>query len=329
MKSFSSKSLVVATLLGAAGIAGMMLVHAQETATFTTTSIVPRSWTELRSIESYSDTQLNQLVNALAATPLIWPTNLPNEYMEGYNGIGYWSLAHPNWPPLPSAFGTPFWDLTPRSTSLSTRSLASDSSSNSGFFLLDDVDFPPFPGDGDGGTNVYNPPVFQMALPTTNDLWLEVVSTTNTGASVTANLIIHPPWDKIGGVWDIFAITNLASNTWQWVYRSAAQTNVTLTGLAYPNEFFRAASTNDTDGDSLSDAYEIWVSHTNPYQAETDAYGVSYAWYIENGLDISSALQDPDQDALLNYQEYQYGTKPQVSEGFAVWTTTSSNSSIP
>jgi hypothetical protein len=63
MKKFPTKSLVVAALLGAAGIAGVMLVHAQETTTSTTTSIVPQSPAQLQSIESYSDAQLTQLIN--------------------------------------------------------------------------------------------------------------------------------------------------------------------------------------------------------------------------------------------------------------------------
>jgi len=49
-----------------------------------------------------------------------------------------------------------------------------------------------------------------------------------------------------------------------------------------------------------------------------DTNGVPYQWYFNNGL--SSGQQDPDRDGLLNYQEYLYGTKPAVSEGFAIWT---------
>ena len=263
MKTFPKKPLVIAALLGVASVAGLILAHAQETATSATTSIVPQSPANLRSIESYSDAQLEQLLNLLAATPLIWPTNLP------HNGMGgtYWSLAHPNWPPLPGTFGTPVWNLTPRSTSFSAMSSSSDSSSS--FYLLDDVDYPPSPGDG--GTNVYIPSFQQMVLPTTNDLWLEITGTTNTGTSITAYITIHPPWNITNGVWDIFATTNLAPTAWQWVFRSApGQTNVTITGLAYPNEFFNAASTDDTDGDGLSDAFEKWVSHTNPNLYSTD-----------------------------------------------------------
>jgi hypothetical protein len=329
MKTFPKKSLVIAALLGVAGIAGLMLAHAQETAMSATTSIIPQSPANLRSIESYSDTQLEQLINALAATPLIWPTNLPNNGMGGT----YWSLAHPDWPPLPGTFGTPVWNLTPRSALYSSMSSSSDSGSSSGFYLLDDVDYPPSPGDGGDGTNDYNPAGnFQPLILTTNDLWLEITGTTNTGTSITAYITIHPPWNVTGGVWDIFATTNLAPTAWQWVYRSApGQTNVTITGLAYPNEFFTAASTNDTDGDGLSDAFEKFVSHTNPNLYSTDGTGMSDGWEWQNfghiGIDPNA---DPDGDGLSNYQEFMGGTNPNVPDNYnALLTEPKLNADLP
>jgi len=72
-----------------------------------------------------------------------------------------------------------------------------------------------------------------------------------------------------------------------------------------------------TPKDSISDGI------ADSGQVQNVADGVPYAWYIENGLAVSSALQDPDQDGLLNYQEYFYGTRPQVSEGFTVWISQS------
>lgn len=328
MKFFSNKSLAVAALLSATSIAGVILVHAQETATSATTSIVPSSPQSLQSIESYSDAQLTQLLNTLAATPLIWPSN----YVANGNMSGtFWSLAHPDWPPLPCAFGTPFWNLTPRSTSFSAMSLSS-SDSGSGFFLLDDVDFPPSPGGGDGDTNVYTPSFQPMALPTTNDLWLEITGTTNTGTSITAYITIHPPWNITNGVWDIFATTNLAPTAWQWVFRSApGQTNAVITGLAYPNEFFTAASTNDTDGDGLSDAFEKYVSHTNPNLYSTDGTGMSDGWewqhFGHTGIDPNG---DPDGDGLSNYQEFMGGTDPNVADNYnALLTEPKLNVNVP
>ncbi|MGH7952437.1 MAG: hypothetical protein ACREFE_11040 [Limisphaerales bacterium] len=303
MNKFPKKSLVVAILLGAASIAGMMLVHAQETAT--STSIVPQSPAQLQSIKTYSDAQLEQLLNDLSQMPLFWPTNLPN------NGRGgtYWSLAHPNWPALPSTFGAPAWNLTPNSSStMSADSTSTSTTSGSTFYVVDDVDYPPSPGDTNGsGTNFFNPGFQSMDLPTTNDLWLQVVGTTNTEASVTANLIIHPPWNMTGDVWDIFAATNVASTTWQWVFRSApGQTNATITGLPYPNDFFRAASTNDTDGDGLSDAFEKWVSHTDPNSYSTDGSGMSDGWQWQYFGSISNNPDaDPDGDGLTTFQEWQ------------------------
>lgn len=212
MKTSSKKSLVIAALLGAASIAGVMLVHAQETTT--STSIVPRSPASLQSVESYSDTQLQELVNDLSATPLIWPTNLPDNGMGGT----YWSLAHPNWPPLPGAFGTPFWNLTPAGSAspMSDSAMSSDSTSStgsSGFYLLDDVDYPPTPGstNGDGGTNIiYFQPMGQPI--NTNGLWLQVPTNAYSFASNYFNVLIHNTTN--GDFYDVLTKVNLLLPQW-------------------------------------------------------------------------------------------------------------------
>jgi hypothetical protein len=110
---------LVAPLWGVAGIAGLMLAHAQETVTATApaTVTIPLSHTDLAAIQRYSDAQLTQLLSELAATPLTWPDDLPNKGMRGT----YWSLAHPDWPPLPATFGAPVWILGGR-ISVSCRS---------------------------------------------------------------------------------------------------------------------------------------------------------------------------------------------------------------
>ena len=70
----------------------------------------------------------------------------------------------------------------------------------------------------------------------------------------------------------------------------------------------------DSNGDGIYDAGDLgnWLSLF-------DSYGVPYAWYSQNGLNPLSATQDPDLDGLLNYQEYLYGSNPDVSEGFGIW----------
>lgn len=83
--------------------------------------------------------------------------------------------------------------------------------------------------------------------------------------------------------------------------------------------FLILGTPQDSSGYGLTDAYEWLVLRINPNGPQTDSYGVPYAWYAENVLGIQSATQDPDLDALLNFQEYLYGTNPNISEGFGIW----------
>ena len=302
MKTFPIKSLVVAALLSAVGVAGMILAHAQETTVSISTAAVavPLSHTDLAAIQHYSDAQLSQLLSELSTTPLTWPEDLPN---KGQGGT-YWSLAHPDWPPLPATFGTPVWILRSSSPLNST----ADSVSSSVFYLLDDIDYPPMPGYFGGDTNTYYfSGGVQAQVFTTNDLWLQITGTTNTGTSMTAYLVINTPWTVTSGVYDLFATTNLAPVAWQWVLRCApGQTNLTATNLTSPNDFFILGLTNDADGDSLSDAFEKLVSHTDSTLYSTDNTGMSDGWEWQSFGSISnSPSADPDGDGLTTSQEFQ------------------------
>lgn len=206
MKNFPKKSWIIAAFLLAAGIAGALLVHAQEPGTTVT---LPSSPADLPLLESYSDAQLEQVLNDLAALPLIWPTNLPDDGMGGT----YFSLAHPDWPPLPATFGTPVWNLTPHSDSTmsadSSASADSAASTGSDFYLLDDIDYPPIPdaGTNDGGGYF---PAFSGGTPiNTNLLWLQI--TNISGGTVFANL--YNATDQIYAIW---STTNLALPFADW-----------------------------------------------------------------------------------------------------------------
>ena len=256
---------------------------------------------------------------AVEKLPTIDPTNLP----DGGRSAGYFSAQRPLDPPAPgNIFSLPVWDLGDQ------------------VYLLDDVDFnypeaaasyqanvatpmsvtgPPAPGGGGGGTNSGGGTPYLVVF-TTNELWLQVTTTNSGGTNLTAYIVINSPWNVTNGVWDIFATTNLAPSAWQWVDRcTPGQTNITLIGMAYPNEFFIAASTNDTDGDGLSDAFETLVSHTNPNLASTDGTGMSDGWEWANFGQIGgiNPNADPDGDGLTNYQEFMGGTNPNVPDNYA------------
>lgn len=104
---------------------------------------------------------------------------------------------------------------------------------------------------------------------TSSDLWLEI---TNVWPDSTASLVIHPPVTILNGVWDIFATTNLNrvvsglnGTNWAWLLRTVpGQTNIVVPMLSPIECYYRAAGTNDSDFDGFTDAYELWVGHTDP-----------------------------------------------------------------
>ena len=56
----------------------------------------------------------------------------------------------------------------------------------------------------------------------------------------------------------------------------------------------------------------------------TDGYGIPYAWYLLHNLYpliAGSPTQDEDLDALVDFQEYRFGTDPTVSQGVGVWVS--------
>mgnify|MGYP004648192501 CR=1 FL=1 len=72
--------------------------------------------------------------------------------------------------------------------------------------------------------------------------------------------------------------------------------------------FFRFRLDFDSDGDGLTDAYENFVSFTDPLNPDTDGEGLSDALEIANGTDIGKS--DSDSDGLTDKQEVDSGFDP-------------------
>jgi hypothetical protein len=140
-----------------------------------------------------------------------------------------------------------------------------------------------------------------------------------------------------GVLYDVFANSVLSFGTngvpWAWMGQGYHCNTYTITILSNSVCFLILGTPQDTSGFGLTDAYEGLVMKVNPDGSQTDTNNVPYAWYAEQGLTPFKAGmggQDPDQDALLNYQEYFYGTRPLVSEGMAIWVSTpNGTTSIP
>ena len=78
--------------------------------------------------------------------------------------------------------------------------------------------------------------------------------------------------------------------------------------------FFRIGGDADSDSDGLADAYERWVSLTDPGNPDTDGDGLPDGWEVENGLNPTDprdgTLADSDGDGLPNGDERRFGTNP-------------------
>ncbi|GIX50708.1 MAG: hypothetical protein KatS3mg132_902 [Limisphaera sp.] len=108
--------------------------------------------------------------------------------------------------------------------------------------------------------------------PPSEGVWLELVRAIDQALA----LVVHTPTP--GGVYDLFATTNLSPavpgwnlTNWFWVLRTQpGQTNLAVTNLIGTECYFRLAGTNDTDGGGLSDAFEHLVTHTDPNDPADD-----------------------------------------------------------
>lgn len=156
-----------------------------------------------------------------------------------------------------------------------------------------------------------------------------IVWFTNVTAKAQSNGTMNVTFTIEGGYtnyfYDIFATGTLqdplTNSIWFWLGQGQPCNTYTV-NVTSQNAFLILGTPQDSSGFGLTDAYESLVAKISPSGPQTDAYGVPYAWYAEYGMvPITSGLatQDPDLDGLLNYQEYLYGTRPNVNEGFSIW----------
>jgi alpha-tubulin suppressor-like RCC1 family protein len=132
---------------------------------------------------------------------------------------------------------------------------------------------------------------------------------TNTAWTVTFDI------QGTNGPADIFVTTNLSDHLtnshWVWLERGPSCSTYQYTNQPESRAFFILGTPTDTDGDGLTDAYELLVSKTLVSTNDTDADGIPDAWEVAHGLDPldpADASDDPDGDWLTNLQEYNGGT---------------------
>jgi len=246
--------------------------------------------TDVSSLRKLSDVQLETFLNALDATPQLSFDALPRKGMCGT----FYSLQHPNWPPLPgNVIQVPVWQM-------------------SDFYLLNDVDYdyeaasavslaagprmrpmsmslsgPPGFGDG-GGTNSYAPDGLTYNVPDYGtNLWIAQMNLTNgylAGIGTNTQADIQ---------YEIQSRTNLLQSDWQseGFILGSELTNWTPLSVAQgsrSNLFIRLKSWADSTGNGLPDWWQWQYFGTNG----VDPYG------------------NPAGDGWNNLQKFQAGMNP-------------------
>ena len=96
-----------------------------------------------------------------------------------------------------------------------------------------------------------------------------------------------------GCVYDVFAGPKLTSplknGLWTWQGQGAHGYVYSLSNLPQGVIFLVLGTPLDTDGDGLTDAYELLVSKTDPHNADTDGDGIPDGWSVMLGLNPLSS----------------------------------------
>jgi hypothetical protein len=123
---------------------------------------------------------------------------------------------------------------------------------------------------------------------TNSNIWITNVVATATNGSM--NLRFSIGGGSEGVLYDLFAnsILDFSSSTnspWGWMGQGYHCVTYSLTNLPSTGAVFIILGTpQDSDGDGLTDAYELLVSKTNPHNPDTDGDGMLDGWEVQFGF---------------------------------------------
>ena len=144
---------------------------------------------------------------------------------------------------------------------------------------------------------------------TSSNVWL-----TNVVATVATNGTLNVAFTIAGGsnslAYDVFATARLqmpiTNAQWGWVGQGYHCSRYTLTNLPSSEALLILGTPTDSDGDGLTDAYELLASHTDPHKADTSGDGMWDGWKVYWGL--NPLTNNPAQTAQrANFTYYAEG----------------------
>ncbi len=142
------------------------------------------------------------------------------------------------------------------------------------------------------------------SLSSTN-VWMTNVTAHATGGgnmSVTFTIEGGEP----GANYDVFATTALQSpitnGIWYWMGQGPHFNTYTIPNLTNSEVLLILGTPQDSDGDGLTDAYELLVSHTSPTNSYTDGAGINDGWQVLLGLNpLVNQVAQPGTSAIYSY----------------------------
>jgi hypothetical protein len=119
-----------------------------------------------------------------------------------------------------------------------------------------------------------------------NVVWITNITATAAGGG-TENVTFTIQGGEAGYFYDVFATGALESPLpnalWFWMGQGNSGNTYTLP-ITSANAFIILGTPQDSDGDGLTDAYELLVSHTDPHNAYSNLDGILDGWDILLGL---------------------------------------------
>jgi hypothetical protein len=125
-----------------------------------------------------------------------------------------------------------------------------------------------------------------------NQVWITNV-TASAAANGTMNVTFAIEGGQDGYYYDVFAGTVLTSpfgnGFWSWQGQGQHCQMYMVTNLPQGTIFLMLGTPQDSDGDGLTDAYELLVSHTDPNNAYSNLDGILDGWEVLLGLNPQTA----------------------------------------
>ncbi len=129
-------------------------------------------------------------------------------------------------------------------------------------------------------TNLSNDGVYGS---NTCQVWITNI-TASVASDGTMNVTFTIEGGQTGYYYDVFAGTGLTSplgkSHWAWQGQAQRRQQCSLSELPQGTIFLILGTPQDTDGDGLTDAYELLVSHTSPTNAYSNLDGILDGWEI-------------------------------------------------